>query len=135
MVKAKKPKKEITPPVQIEETAEERELYADDELLAEEDSDTIAAKMEHGEKDEDIEKKEGREKLEEDDEIDPWEEGFMDGASGPGQLAKDALTGEPLMGIEDVIEVEINGELYRFVNEENAEKFMEKRRKEKGKRY
>ncbi len=86
--------------------------------------------MEHGDKDEDVYSKEGREKLEEDDEIEPWEEGFMQGAAQAGQLGKDALTGESLMDVEDVVEAEIDGKLYRFVSEENAEKFREKKKKE-----
>src|SRR3989344_2135799 len=123
----KKPKK--VEQSSVEQTPEELQLFDDDndeELMPEEDSDTIKSKMEHGTKDKDIYSKEGDEKLEEDDEIDAWEEGFMQGASGTGQLAKDALTGEPLLDIDEVVELEINGELYRFVNEENAEKFMQK---------
>ena len=46
-----------------------------------------------------------------------------------GQLAKDALTGEPLMGADNVIELEMNGKLYRFVNEKNAQKFKQKHKK------
>jgi hypothetical protein len=99
-------------------------------ILPEQTSEEKEAAMEHGEKDEDIYTKEGREKLEEDAEIEPWEEGFMEGASGTGQLSKDALTGEPLMDIEDVIELQIDGTVYRFVNQENAEKFKEKKQEE-----
>ena len=94
------------------------------------DSDTIKAEMEHGDKDESIDTEEGREKLVEDGEIEPEEAGFMQGASQAGQLGKDALTGEPLMDIEDVVETIIDGQTYRFVNEENAEKFRKKREKE-----
>tara|TARA_Y100000310_G_C20236269_1_gene602548 strand:+ start:129 stop:434 length:306 start_codon:yes stop_codon:yes gene_type:complete len=88
------------------------------------------AEMEHGERDETTETEEGREKLVEDDEIEPWEAGFSEGASDEGQLAKDALTGEPLMGVEDVVEIEINGKKYRFVNEENAQKFRARKEEE-----
>ncbi len=110
----------------------EKKDYAAEEqgILKEQTSEEIEQDMEHGEKDEDIYTKEGREKLEEDDEIEPWEEGFMEGASEGGQLGKDALTGEPLMDVEDVVETEIDGELYRFVSEENAEKFRKKKLKE-----
>ena len=65
---------------------------------------------------------------EEDDELENWEEGFMEGATAAGQLGKDALTGEPLMNVEDVVETEIDGKVYRFVNEDNAQKFREKMR-------
>ena len=93
-----------------------------------ETSEDIEEDMELGEKDEDVYSEEGRELLEEDEEIIIEEEGFMEGAEGGGQLSKDALTGEPLMGIDDVVEIEIDGKKYRFVNEENAQKF--RRRKE-----
>jgi hypothetical protein len=86
--------------------------------------------MEEGELDEDVYSDEGREKLVEDGEMEPDEAGFMQGASDAGQLGKDALTGEPLMGIEDVVEAKIEGKLYRFVNEENAQKFREKKQSE-----
>ncbi|MFH1276559.1 MAG: hypothetical protein ABIH82_05605, partial [Candidatus Woesearchaeota archaeon] len=90
-------------------------------------SEELKEDMEFGEIDEDIETNEGRELLVEDDEISPEEAGFVEGASNEGQLAKDALTGEPLMGIDDVVELEIDGKLYRFVNEENAQKFRDKK--------
>src|SRR3989338_7682784 len=89
--------------------------------------------IEAGELDDDIYDEEGRDVREEQDEIEPWEEGFMEGASGPGQLAKDALTGEPLMDSDDVFEAEIDGTFYRFANKENAKKFRDKLRKNKTK--
>lgn len=85
--------------------------------------------MKSGEKDEDVYSEAGRELLEEDDEIESWEEGFMKGASGLGQLGKDALTGEPLIGAENIIEMELDGKLYRFVSEKNAEAFRKKKSK------
>jgi hypothetical protein len=97
-------------------------------ILPDKSSEETEAAMEHGDVDEDVYSKEGREKLEEDGEIEPWEEGFMEGAAQAGQLGKDALTGEPLM--DDVVEAEIKGKLYRFVSEENAKKFREKKEKE-----
>jgi YHS domain-containing protein len=54
----------------------------------------------------------------------------MEGASQAGQLGKDALTGEPLMDVENVVEAEIKGKSYRFVNEENAQKFREQKENE-----
>ena len=110
-----------------EDSEEKLEVHPSEEqgILPEETSEEKKQAMEHGEEDEDIYSKEGREKLEEDDEIETWEEGFMEGASQTGQLGKDALTGEPLLDIEDVVEAVINGKTYRFVNEENAQKFRE----------
>ncbi|MBU1111711.1 MAG: hypothetical protein ABIG93_00240 [archaeon] len=108
---------------------EELEVFPAEEqgIEPEETSEEISQDMEHGEKDEDVYSEEGREKLVEDGEISPEEEGFMKGADDLGQLGKDALTGEPLMDVEDVVETEIDGQVYRFVNEENARKFREKK--------
>jgi hypothetical protein len=89
-------------------------------------SEEIKDEMEHGEREEDPLTKEAQEKLVEDDEIEPWEAGFAEGASNEGQHAKDALTGEPLMDVEDVVELELDGKIYRFANSENAEKFKKR---------
>lgn len=111
---------------------EETEVYPAEEqgILPEESSDEKKLDIDLGEKDEDLDTPEGREKQVENAEIDPEEAGFMEGASGGGQLAKDALTGEPLMDVEDVVETVIDGKTYRFVNEENAAKFREKKKAE-----
>ncbi|MDP3733761.1 MAG: hypothetical protein Q8R37_00900 [Nanoarchaeota archaeon] len=121
-------KEDLNYDLKVEEELEEEDLYPSEEqgILPDDDKDTIKSKIRTGNRDEDIYSAAGREELEEDDEVNPWEEGFMEGASGAGQLAKDALTGEPLMGIADVVEVEIDGKMYRFVNEENAQKFRKK---------
>ena len=104
-------------------------LHAAEEqgILPNETSEEKEDKMKMGEEDEDIYTEEGRELLEEDDEIKPWEEGFLEGATGTGQLGKDALTGEPLL--DKVVEAKIGGQTYRFVNEINAEKFKKKLKK------
>ncbi|HLD01204.1 MAG TPA: hypothetical protein VJC39_05675 [Candidatus Nanoarchaeia archaeon] len=117
----------------VDHSKEEEDVYPAEEQGIEEDlnSEDTEEAMEHGEVDEDVYSEEGLEKLEEDDEIDPWEEGFMEGASKAGQLGKDALTGELLMDVEDVVEAEINGKMYRFVSEENADKFRKKKEKER----
>lgn len=96
-----------------------------------ETSEEVKEEMEEGTRDEEVYSEEGREKLEEDDEISPEEAGFMEGAEGLGQDAKDALTGEPLMDDDRVFEREINGKRYRFASEENADKFAKKLEKEK----
>ncbi|MBU0460670.1 MAG: hypothetical protein KKH52_01520 [Nanoarchaeota archaeon] len=113
------------------EDSEEKVYPAEEQgIEPEETSEEKTLEMEHGEKDEDVYTEEGREKLVEDGEISPEEEGFMEGAAQAGQLGKDALTGEPLMDVDDVVEAEIDGKLYRFVNAENARKFREKKEKE-----
>lgn len=97
----------------------------------EDTGDELMEEMEEGERDEDLDIEKGREKQVEEDEVEPWEAGFAEGASEEGQMAKDALTGEPLMDVNAVVEAEIEGKLYRFASEENANKFREKKRKEK----
>ena len=110
----------------------EDEVYPAEEqgILQDTTSEAKKEEMEHGEREEDPLTKEGREKLVEDGEMEPWEAGFAEGASDEGQHAKDALTGEPLMDVEDVVEAEIEGKMYRFTSEENAQKFREKKEKE-----
>jgi len=100
-------------------------------IIPEKTEEEISDEMDMGEKNEDVYSEEGRENLIDDDEISPEEEGFMEGANASGQLGKDALTGEPLMDVEDVVETEIDGKMYRFVNAENARKFREKKEEEK----
>ena len=112
--------------------AKENHFPAEEQGITEETTEPtdIKEEMDIGERDEDLDTEVGREKQVEDDEIDPEEAGFMQGESGAGQLGKDALTGEPLMDIEDVVETEIDGQMYRFVNQENAEEFRKKKEKE-----
>lgn len=73
--------------------------------------------------DEDIYSKEGRKNLVEDDEITPIEEGFMEGARDDGQGAKCRKCGKPLL--DNFIEKEINGEIYRFCSNRCADKFVQ----------
>lgn len=78
---------------------------------------------------EDIYDEKTLEDLEENDEISIEEEGFMQGANKQGQLAKDALTGEPLINPQKIIELKLNGKVYRFNSQKNANKFKEKKKK------
>lgn len=93
--------------------------------LVEDDSDERELRMKKGDADEDVYSQEGRELLEEDDELETWEQGFIEGEEEGGQLGKDALTGVPLIG-DKVIQVKFKGRIYRFANEKNAKKFREK---------
>ena len=119
--------------VETEDDDEELEVYPAEEqgILPDETSEDHELAIDLGDEDEDIYTEVGRKKLEENDEIEPWEEGVMEGAAGIGQLGKDALTGKPLMDSDEVIEMELDGQLYRFVSEKNAEKFREKMMKKK----
>ena len=125
--KEEETKKEEQAAREDQNPAEEQGITPDDETK---DSTDLKEEMDLGERDEDLDTEVGREKQVEDDEIDPEEAGFMQGESGAGQLGKDALTGEPLMDVEDVVEAVIDGTTYRFVNEENAVEFRKKREKE-----
>ncbi|HLC88817.1 MAG TPA: hypothetical protein VJG49_02150 [Candidatus Nanoarchaeia archaeon] len=111
----------------------EEKLYPAEEqgITKRKTSEQIKEEMDLGEADEDVYSEEGLEKLEADDELEPWEEGFMEGAKDAGQFGKDALTGEPLMDVDDVVETEIDGKFYRFTNKENAIKFKKKKKEEK----
>jgi len=109
-------------------------LYAAEEqgiLKEPKDSDELKTEMELGEKDEDLDTEEGRVLQVDEDEIEPWEAGFVEGESGIGQLGKDALTGAALLHTDEIIETELEGKVYRFKNEENASKFLKKIKKKK----
>ena len=136
--KAASPKRKDSFKVETDPTVhakEEDDLYPEEEqgILPEETSEEHELAMAVGDEDEDIYTEEGRKKQTEEDEIEPWEQGLMEGASGLGQLGKDALTGKPLMDTDEVIEMEWEGKLYRFVSTKNAEKFREKMTKQKSK--
>lgn len=75
-----------------------------------------------GKHDADVYTEEGREILEEGGEIEPWEEGFSEGAEDRGHLAKCAHCHEILSDEEDkVVEREYNGEVYRFCSDKCAQ--------------
>jgi hypothetical protein len=103
----------------------------DESILPRKSRQKLVEEMQKGRKDVDVYSEEGLEELEEDDEIDPAEEGFMEGELEEGQLSKDALTGKPLLDKETVHELELDGRLYRFLNKKNADAFLEKRKNEK----
>lgn len=86
-----------------------------------------AQEMEEGELEEDVYSEEGREKELEDDEIEPWEEGFMKGAEKGGQGAKCRYCGKVLVEKEDVVEREINGESYLFCSEDHLNKYLKEK--------
>ena len=115
----------------VEKTPEGEEEYPAEEqgIEQEEGSEEVSTEMESGEKDEDVYTEEGREKLGEDAEISPTEEGFMEGAEGTGKLAhcmncKKALdTDEKTENIER----EIDGKNYWFCSEACYEEYMKKK--------
>ncbi len=103
--------------------------YASEEqgILPEETSSEEELEMETGEKDADVYTKEGREELAENDELEPFEEGFMEGEEGRGKDAKCACCGKVLsQNKTKVTEMEIDGELYFFCSERCAKKGLKK---------
>lgn len=77
---------------------------------------------EESEENRDIYSEEGREELVEDDEIEPWEGGFMQGAEGGGQGAKCRKCGK-MLGDKNFVEKEIDGDVLRFCSEDCANKY------------
>lgn len=70
-----------------------------------------------------------REKLVEDDEMSPEEQGFMEGAEELGQKGKCANCGKALLSDDEVIEKEIDDEDKYFCSDECVEKYEEKHQK------
>ena len=87
-------------------------------------------KMESNEAGETVYDKEGREKLEDDDEISPAEAGFMEGAEDDGEQGKCAHCGAALLDASGTFEREIDGKVYWFCSEDHAEKYVEKKKGE-----
>ena len=88
--------------------------------------------FEEGEHEGDIYDEEGREKLEESDEITELEEGFVEGYEEGEHQAKCAKCGAVLVD-GDLIEEEIEGHHYRFCSEECASAFESHRKRKQGK--
>ena len=78
--------------------------------------------FEEGDKDSDIYNEEGRENLEDSDEITELEEGFIEGYEEGEHEAKCANCKKVLVD-EKFIEEELDGEHYRFCSEECANAF------------
>lgn len=78
--------------------------------------------MSKGEEDEDAYDDEGLEALREDDEIEDWEEGFMKGAKGKGQMATCAHCDAVLQSKSKMIEKMVDGSLTFFCSLKCASK-------------
>ena len=85
-------------------------------------------KLHTGEKEADVYTAEGRDELEEDEgEIAPWEEAFMEGASGKGSKATCENCGKILSQNEaKIIEREYRGQTYFFCSEKCAKAGVKK---------
>ncbi|MBS1266054.1 MAG: hypothetical protein MAG795_00019 [Candidatus Woesearchaeota archaeon] len=73
--------------------------------------------------DKDIYSHKAREKMVDSDEIEPWEQGFMQGAEGLGQDAKCRRCGEVFTGKDSVVESEIKGDIMRFCSARCVKKY------------
>jgi hypothetical protein len=91
-------------------------------------SEKTREKIAKGKKEEDVYSEEGREELLEDDEIEPFEEGFMEGAEGRGKKNCCAECGK-LLGEEDVFERQFGDETRWFCSEEHAENYAKRMKK------
>ena len=111
-------------PDEIEKVDNERSHdHVEEETF--ESSDEIKQEMEEGKADEEVYTDEGREKLVEDDEISPEEEGFMEGAEGRGQQTSCKYCGKMISEEKDIVERKVNGEILLFCCEEHAEKYSQ----------
>lgn len=96
-------------------------------ILPEETPEEEELEMESGEKEADVYTEEGREELAENDELEPFEEGFMEGEEKGGKDAKCASCGKVLsQNKTKVIEREIDGEICFFCSEKCAKKGLKK---------
>lgn len=85
--------------------------------------DEIREDIDGGVDDKEVYSEQARDKLVEEGEIAPWEEGFMEGAEGRGQMASCARCGKLLtQGKDKVFQRKINGKKMLFCSEEHAEK-------------
>ncbi|MBI4448755.1 hypothetical protein HY641_01875 [Candidatus Woesearchaeota archaeon] len=94
----------------------------DSDLEDKKSKDDEELKMHLGEEDKDIYNEDGAEELREDDEIDDWEEGFMEGASGMGKGPFCAHCGEELSDSKKCVEQIINGKHVTFCGDACASK-------------
>ena len=87
--------------------------------------------FEEGTHEGDIYDEEGREELEESDEINEIEEGFVEGYEEGEHEAKCAECGKVLIG-EDFIEEELESKHYRFCSDECARAFEAGKKRKRG---
>jgi hypothetical protein len=88
--------------------------------------DEVRKKIATGEKEADVYSQTGREQLEEDDEIDTWEEGFMEGAAQDGALGKCANCGAALFK-GNTVETKIKSKKVWFCSDYCLDEYKEKK--------
>lgn len=97
-----------------------RDSYIDEPEEHEETPDELKEEMDIGEKEEDVYTEEGREQLVEDDELEPWEAGYAEGAKGDETLLCDNC--RKILG-RNPIEKRINGEMHWFCSDKCLKEF------------
>jgi len=95
--------------------------------MAEEEEERLDIEL--GEKEEQVYDDEARESLLEDDEIEPWEEGFMEGAEMDGQDAKCKKCGG-VVTKENAVEKRIAGEVCYFCSNKCLEEYEKEHKEE-----
>ncbi|MBD3313474.1 hypothetical protein GF345_03460 [Candidatus Woesearchaeota archaeon] len=113
-----------------EESIDEKNEFIEDTDERPETDDEKDKMMEEGKLEEDVYSDVGRENLVKDGEIEDWEEGFAKGAEEGGRDAKCRYCGKILIEKENVVEREIDGDLYFFCSDEHAGKYLQKKQKE-----
>ncbi|MEM4282431.1 MAG: hypothetical protein QXU88_01585 [Candidatus Woesearchaeota archaeon] len=98
------------------------EALLDEPEEHEESPEELEIEMHVGERQPDVYTEEGREELIEGEEISEFEEAFAEGASGRGHSGVCEHCGKPLGQRGEVVEREIEGELYFFCSESCAAK-------------
>ena len=107
---------------------EESHDHVEDE--SDETSDEVKDEMNSGRADQDVYTEEGREKLLEDDELEPDEEGFMEGAEDRGEQTSCAYCGKMISEDKgNIYEREFDGEIKLFCSEEHAEAYAKKHKR------
>jgi len=125
------PKKKPTTGKKVPNDVSFEDSYAAEDEMHDEGvkktAEELGVEMEEGKKEEEVYTEEGREKLLEGDEIDRWEEEFMEGAEGRGKQNCCAQCGK-LLGEEkkEIIEREFDEEIKWFCSEKHAEDFAKK---------
>ncbi len=112
--------------LETEDEFEKKKEHTEDTDEIDATSEEIEDKMEEGELDEDVYSEEGRKKEMEDDEIETWEEGFMEGADGGGKGGKCRNCGKVLIEMSNVVEKEVKGEHMVFCSDKCVDEYEEK---------
>lgn len=90
--------------------------------MAKDDDDGVSDELADGnpKEDDDIYQEKNRDELEEEDEISPTEEAFMEGYDEEEKVAECANCKKPLLEMEGAVERELKGKHHRFCSERCA---------------